>query len=91
MSTQGWVILSLMLLATLLLLLFISVSVLSKRKNIHKGSQITPSKRFHWINIVSDLKNYRKQEFWINQSDTYRQLNQKVLELSDSELEKESK
>lgn len=89
MSTQGWVILSLMLLATLLL--FIGVSVLSKRKNIHKGSQITPSKRFHWINIVSNLKNYRKQEFWINQSDTYLQLNQKVLELSDSELEKESK
>lgn len=89
MSAQGWVILSLMLLATLLL--FIGVSALSKRQKADKNGQPASPKRFHWVNIVSNLKNYRKQEFWINQSDTYRQLSQKVNDLSDSEFEKESK
>ena len=89
MSAQGWVILSLMLLATLLL--FVGVSALSKCQHADKSSQPTPPKRFHWVNIVSNLKNCRKQEFWISQSDTYRQLNQKVNDLSGSEFEKESK
>lgn len=89
MPAQGWVILFLMLLATLLL--FIGVSALSRRQNADKSGQPAPPKRFHWVNIVNNLKNYRKQEFWISQSDTYRQLNRKVNDLSDSEPEKEPK
>ena len=88
MSTLGWVILTLMLLATVLL--FVLVSAFSKRNNSKTEKHPSPPKQTHWINMLSNIKNYRKQEFWINKSETYRQLNQKVNELSDSESEKES-
>lgn len=88
MSLRGWLFLSVLLLATVALFCF--VNAYGKTVSGKKRTLQPKEKKNFFSEVMKNIKHYRTTDFWIDHSGSYRELNQKVNHLSESDEKKEN-